>query len=508
MYVRLPLFSPSAIPYTLFIFFFVFYLIFNSGHLGAYDAAMEYEVTRNLLRYGSFDLRDEQFNELDAARGIDGRLYSPHGPGQSIAMIPFFLLGEGVAVFLSDFPAMRIHHFFISLMNPLITAFICVFLFLLQKRLGFSKKTSILTTYIYGIGTLAFPYSKISFDVTLTACLLIIAAYALVRFRQSVHLKWALLAGVLLGCALVTRIATLIVLPFFAIYLCCCLREKTLKSFFMFRVMCSFCIPIIFSIVIIGWYNTIRFGFFYEDGHAADAAVAFTTPLIVGFIGQLLSPGKGLFFYSSILLFAVSGVRMMFRSHRLETLFFISIILVNLLFYSKLASWSGDWCWGPRFTVPIIPFLCLFLGAFLNSDILQRRAGLKRVWIIILVLSFTTQILGVTLDGARRIGRRYMSGSISTSQVYWIPTESPLIDHTQLLLNLSSNATYPSEERSIEIDKVTYEDTTADFWFVYFYSLGFPLKILLGCIGILTILEIYSGYSILRSFRLIDKTVC
>ena len=90
-------------------------------------------MTKNLVRNGSFDLADEQFDEADAARGVDGRLYSPHGLGQSIAMIPFYLIGVLFVQVLPYFSEMRIHHFVISFMNPMIAAFTCYLLFLLQR---------------------------------------------------------------------------------------------------------------------------------------------------------------------------------------------------------------------------------------------------------------------------------------------------------------------------------------------------------------------------------------
>lgn len=487
------------LPWALFLFFFLFYLIANGGHLGAYDAAMEYEVTKNLIRDGSFELKDEQFDEVSAARGRDGKLYSPHGLGQSIAMIPFYFLGEVTTQLLPRFPEMRTHHFFISLMNPLITAITCAILFLLQRRLGFDEKVAVSGTCVYGLFTLAFPYAKLSFDVTLTASLLLGAAYAAYRFRQTSHYNWALLAGTLLGSSLLTRIATLIVLPLFTTYFYFCLRNKGRNSSETAKHVVSFGLPIVVFLIIVGWYNAVRFGTFYEDGHAADAAVKFTTPFLVGLGGQLLSPGKGLLLYSPVLIFSLLGIKRLYRTHRRESLLFGCIILVNLFFYSKLANWSGDWCWGPRFTVPIVPFISLFVGAFLSGGGLQRSRGLKRVWAIILVVSFAVQILGVTINGPRRIGRRYTSGDVTPSQLYWHPAESPLVDHAGLLSRLSFNTTRMGPGTSHEIQQISYADTTPDFWFIYLYSIGFPLRSILICGGFLIIFDIYFGYSIFRT---------
>jgi len=246
----------------------------------------------------------------------------------------------------------------------------------------------------------------------------------------------------------------------------------------------------------IGWYNTIRFGIFYEDGHAADLAVKLINPFIVGFCGQLMSPGKGLFFFSPILLFSCFGMKTLYKSHRWESVLIVGIILVNLLFYSKLVNWSGDWCWGPRFTVPIIPFMAVLLGAVLGTGFLRRKTGFRKVWIALLFLSLVVQMLGVSVDGARRIGRRYRSNAVTPTHVYWHPAASPLVDHLNLFIHLSFNPTQVSSVDSFEVEEISYDDTTADFWFVYLYSLGFPLKWIAICMGILIILTIYFGFSI------------
>ena len=469
---------------------------------------MEYEVTKNLVRFMRFELTDPQFGEVDAARGIDGRLYSPHGLGASLAMVPFFLCGEGMARLFPLGQEMRIHHFCISLMNPLLTALTCLMLYLFVKRVRCGERIALLSAGLYGLCTLAFPYSKVSFDVVLTAFLLVAATYAAFRFRQSARLEWTVLAGLLLGCAVLTRIATLIIVPLFALYLYFSLRDAQPPASRFFFGLSSFIIPIAVTLLIIGWYNTVRFGAFFEDGHATDSAVRLTTPVLVGFIGQLFSPGKGLFFYSPVLLFACVGLKRLYTDHRRETGLMVGIIMVNLLFHSKLVNWSGDWCWGPRFCVPLIPFLCIFLSGILGSGILNRKTLVRNLWIALVTASFLVQVLGVTIDGTRRIGRRYLSGTITSGQIYWHPAQSPIVDHARLLSRLSVNPVPTVSAGHRPGEDVTYDDRTADFWFVYLCSLGFPFILILGSVGVLIILDILCARVIVRSLRSEERAAC
>ncbi|UCE18757.1 MAG: DUF2079 domain-containing protein [Gemmatimonadota bacterium] len=459
---------------------------------------MEYEIIHNIMRLGSFELKDEQFHEISAARGQDGKLYSPHGLGQSLIMLPFYYCGEGLAKLFPQFPEMRIHHFCISLMNPAITALTCTLVYLFHRKLGYRTKTAIGVSCIYGFCTLAFPYTKVSFDVTLTAFLLLSAAYSVVLFRQTFSSRWIFLSGILLGFSLLTRIASLLVLPFFSIYVYSCLKDNGRPFRSIGKQLILYALPILFFIILVGWYNSVRFGVFYQDGHSADSAVKLTTPVLVGVVGQLISPGKGLFLYSPILLFSFLGVRRFYHTHKREMLLFCSLICVNLLFYSKLSNWSGDWCWGPRFTLPIVPFFIIFIGCFREGIDFQSRTRLKRIWIVLLVLSFFVQVLGVTVDGTRRIGRRYESNTVSSTEVYWNPVKSPLIDHLQLITRISQKPTPVPRNESLQLESVSYEDTTADFWFVYLYSIGIPVRWILISLSFLIVLNMYFGYVIFQ----------
>lgn len=499
MDMRKPILPQCSLPYSLFFLFFLFYILTNSGHLGTYDAAMEYEVAKNLIQSGSFELRDEQFHEFSAARGRDGKLYSPHGLGQSLVMIPFFLLGEGASQLFPHFPKIRLHHFCITLMNPMVMALTCLVLYFFQRRLRFRERSAVVVTSIFGICTIAFPYAKVSFDVTLTAFLLLSAGYSIYRFQETYNGKWALFSGILIGFSLLTRIASLLVVPIFTFYFFYSLKRTRLVSRRIGQLLILYGLPIVMSVIIVGWYNDVRFGAFYEDGHATDAAVKLTTPFFVGLLGQLVSPGKGLFFYSPILLFSFFGIKKLYHTHSWEVLLFGCIICVNLFFYSKLVNWSGDWCWGPRFTVPLVPLFTIFIGAFLNGSGFQGRSRLKKVWILLIVFSVAIQVLGVTIDGTRRIGHRYTSDTITSTEIYWNPVESPLVDHVQLIPHVSFNPTRYSLAESHGVEKISYEDTTADFWFVYMYSIGFPLKWILASLSILIVFHFYFGYSLFHT---------
>jgi hypothetical protein len=54
---------------------------------------------------------------------------------------------------------------------------------------------------------------------------------------------------------------------------------------------------VLFGLLVMAFYNQVRFGNPFETGYGEEAG-AFTTPLLLGLYGLLLSPGKGLFEYA------------------------------------------------------------------------------------------------------------------------------------------------------------------------------------------------------------------
>ncbi len=73
----------------------------------------------------------------------------------------------------------------------------------------------------------------------------------------------------------------------------------------------------------------------------------------------LVSPYRGLFFYSPFLVFSVGGMIRMARSEhwRREGRLFLSLTAVYFLFLAAFSDWEGGWSMGPRHLVPLLPFL-------------------------------------------------------------------------------------------------------------------------------------------------------
>jgi hypothetical protein len=104
-------------------------------------------------------------------------------------------------------------------------------------------------------------------------------------------------------------------------------------------------------------YNEIRFGTpFVLDLLAAGGGhpPLFGDPLH-GALNLLASPGKSVFLYSPTLLLGLLGFRGLWRRSRAVAAAVGVVSATHFVFVSALSFFHGDWAWGPRYLVVILP---------------------------------------------------------------------------------------------------------------------------------------------------------
>jgi hypothetical protein len=94
-------------------------------------------------------------------------------------------------------------------------------------------------------------------------------------------------------------------------------------------------------------------------------------------LGNLVSPARGLFVYSPVLLLALSGLVLALRRHeeRLLSACFAIIVVLHWLIVSRFPHWWGGHSFGPRFMTDVVPFLAYFVA--FNFEALGKLSGLK-----------------------------------------------------------------------------------------------------------------------------------
>ena len=117
----------------------------------------------------------------------------------------------------------------------------------------------------------------------------------------------------------------------------------------------------------------MRGGHWFASGYPGET---FSTPLLVGLYGILLSAGKSVFLFSPPLLLGVLGWRRFAKTHTADAYLFAGVFVVELFFFAMWWDWSGDDAWGFGFhswrhaaTIPAIEVL---------SAVLSSPAGYRR----------------------------------------------------------------------------------------------------------------------------------
>lgn len=408
------------------------YLMSGSGHFSSTDHVSVYLTTQSLVEQGNLAIKPIN----DTLRGPDGRYYGVFGLGQSIASIPLYVLGRA-ADHLAD-PWLRtywsgpllgdwggtvpIH--FVSLFNQFITPMTCVLLFLFGTELGYSRLRSLFLTLAFGFGTATWVYAKEYFQHPLESLCLVTAVYLLFSHRQHLQPHHAFWAGLALALGILTRINLILLAPLLASYLFLLLRNQGRDHL---PPLLAFAAPI--GLVLLAWLavNQARFGN-YLAFNPTVARHGFDTPILLGLFGNLLSPGRGLFWYSPPLILALFVFRRFQKERPLENLLFIAITGTYLLFYSAYGDWAGGWCWGPRFLVPVIPFLILPLGYLVG------RKGWALALSALLALGGLVQVLGLAVNYSY-VYWDWASMKLSPETAFlWVPEISAIPTHLHNLL--------------------------------------------------------------------------
>jgi 4-amino-4-deoxy-L-arabinose transferase-like glycosyltransferase len=333
-------------------------------------------------------------------RGADGRDYSWFGIGSVILVVPLHITGKLIGV-----PP---ENLFI-IMNPLVGAATAVLVFLFSFSLGYSRRASLYASIIYGLGTMAWYYSKDPGDHAIETFIVLLSIYFMYRYAIDKKVSHLLLSALSLGFALTVRPTTILAIPpLFILMIFCHLKKSDFKTTatLVIKNVILFSIALLPFVALNLWYNYCRFGSVFETGYtlmAAQWGVEFFagTSLLTGLQGLLLSPGKGFFYYSPVAVLFFFSIRSFSKKHPVTALCFISIMIFYLLFYSTYTYWHGDWAWGPRFIFILTPFLIIPIAALFDSAMWQTKKTKKMFIYAIFAVSLVVQLAAVSVNHNR-----------------------------------------------------------------------------------------------------------
>lgn len=399
----------------LFATFQFFYLLTSTGRVRTSDEYNTLYTTESLVLHGTTAVPQAvALHNFYGRPDVHGQPRAAYPPGQAVACMPWYALGQYVLARLSGVPAEDtdlVVEFASCLSSATFAALTVTFFFLLLAGIGTPLRAALMATAMLGLATPIFAYSAWLFSEPLSAAMFTGVAWLLFArrsktqndsptlqsgqktwgaSREPISLRAAALAGLILGLATVVRPTNVLAVAVFAVALL--VRDGKAAM----RATIAFCAASTVGVGILLAHNALLFGSPFAFGYPAVAEGAkrlnsFDTPILKGLYGFLLSPGKSVFIFAPPVILALAGLGTLWRRDRGLATVAMLLPLANLLFFAKYSQWEGGYCVGPRYLVPALVLLCLGLGPAL------ARGGARIETLAVVLLVAGALVQGISL---------------------------------------------------------------------------------------------------------------
>jgi hypothetical protein len=434
----------------IFLAFVSVFVLVTRGHFQTIDEVAVYQQTRSLWSRGDLDVA----KMINTRVGRNGRRYSPYGAGQSIAAVPFYAAGTLLRNVIGDKSDLagalkgpmikrspellwggEIEIFAVALFGAFVTASLCVLFFAFSLHLGTTVRSALVGVSAFGLSSQVAGYSTTFFQHSLET-LMVFGSFLMLFVHSRRPSSWrAASAGALLGYAVLTRIQTLVLVPALSAYF---LWNTLGKSSSHALVRRSFvgairqCAPF-FALLALGiaahiGVNAFKFGQATVTGRYAGAR--FDTPLLESMFGFLFSPGESIFVFSPALLLLPLYWPPFYRRFRAEAICIAGVATSYLLFYGKFRHWHGQWCFGPRYLLALVPFLMLPMAVWWDRAKLWQRV----LCIVLSGIGAFVQVLSVAVNFSTVFYYEQYTKLEPTFGYLFIPEISQLATHYRALM--------------------------------------------------------------------------
>lgn len=366
--------------------------------------------------------------EILRAFAPDGAAYTKKGILPTVAMMPFIALADLLPRFWSTVAM-------VHLLNPLVIALCALLIAELGVRVGFGAGVSIVAALLYGLLSVALPYTQTIFGEPLVGLLLMLALWLTLNYHAKPTLFNALVVGCAIGLTIGVNPVYALFVPVVGLWL---VGINPRRWNWLHGLV--FGVPALLMVGSVGAYNLVRFGDMFYSGYNLSTNEGFIHPMHLGTLALLFSGYRGLMWYSPLAWLSLFGWGGLSRAHKGLAITTLALIVVNTLAFASWWSWHGGTVWGPRFMVPIMPLLALFWLAPLT--VAARQAWARWSVVALAAVSGFVQLVAVLyaynswhnmLAGTYRAEHDNLASYLS-DEVLYQPNLSAIWGHTSYLL--------------------------------------------------------------------------
>jgi hypothetical protein len=506
--------------FFVFCFFLLINIVLAGGHLDSWDGIEAFLITESMvLKHTAkldptvpsveklnFDVRYTVFANTATKAGTYYNettiplqpVYTVRSLLLSAIAVPFYY----AALMLSVDPLVIIGIF----VNSLLIALTSVVIFCFSVEIYRSKKTAFILSVIFGVCSFVLPYHTSFWTQPLQALTLIASAFFIYRSlhdsssflchyttrgKNNDGIYFAGLGGLFLGLSVFAHPTSVVLIPGFVAYCFLSMRRNR-------KILISFLVTLGVTLFFAGLLNYVRFGSFAEFGYGYFGSLA-SHDGWKGLVGLLLSPGAGLFIYFPIAILLPWAAKYMYKENKGLLLLSTYIIVVSWLDVGTLSfgfepfAWWGLG-WGPRYLIPVLPFITIVLGNLLTH--LRKKLFIKVSVIALCIAGFYISLIGTLVWWQYEslyifdiFQREQSSNADPYGTMIWQPHYSPVVMLTNMLL--SDYVSHIDVEMYFKTawHFITYglAPCSYDIYLYCKFGIG-PIVILLAIIGVLAIL--------------------
>jgi hypothetical protein len=518
----------------IFVFFFLLNILTSGGHIDWWDGTEAFLVTESMVlkHTAKLDPRVPSVKELGffvnytvyantalqtgENKGLQNLTLEPVYTVRSLLLsavaVPFYY----VATIFSGSPFVTVG----LLVNSTIISLTALTIFCIIVEIRNSRKIAFISSLLFAVCTFVWPYNSTLWVQPLQGLFLSVALYLLLLGRHGNHFflchylnpgtkhvgLLAGLAGLALGLSVFAHPTSLIYVPIFLLYSFFVVLRRQRLNFATLVV--SLGIVLFF----IGLINYARFGSFTEFGYGYFSTLEAHNGW-KGLVGLLISPGSGLIFYFPLAVLLPIGAKYMYKENK--ALFLLCFyIIVSTWFYtgtlsfgSEPTSWSGGVSWGPRYLIPVLPFLIL-VSAYLFSH-LKKRHFLKTIVVGLCLAGFYVNLSAILVWYQYGLVYAWTMEGLATNPNYmdiltWSLPHSPIVLHTKALISNYVTTIFPPQYQNTAWSWTAYGTAPCQYDLFIYCNLG-VVPFAVGGTGLVIIFAVIMPHIRVLRFSLLDR---